>query len=97
MSTLSNHIIDTVAISTRYWKSLQAVITPNGYMWTCTNKMEHADAVLGDLSAESFADIWARAGSPCGTDSGCRVACRGDLANQTLNEVMTLTPHANFV
>lgn len=83
--------------STCNWSALQTVITPNGKVWRCTNKREHPDACLGDLSAESFADVWARSGGPCQVDGACRVLCRGHIANLTLDKVMQEMPHGNFI
>lgn len=82
---------------TCYWSAMQTVITPNGKVWRCTNKREHPDALLGDLSVESFADIWARSGGPCAVDGACRVLCRGHLSNLTLDKVMAPMPHGNFI
>lgn len=82
---------------TCYWSALQTVITPNGKVWRCTNKREHPDGLLGDLSVESFADVWARSGGPCGVNGTCRIACKGDPGNETLNELFTPIAHANFV
>lgn len=81
---------------TCYWTALQTVITPNGRVWKCVNKREHADACLGDLSTESFADIWQRSG-PCAVDGTCRVFCRGHLSNLTLGAIMTRPEHAEFI
>jgi MoaA/NifB/PqqE/SkfB family radical SAM enzyme len=83
--------------NTCFWSALQTVITPNGKVWRCTNKREHPDALLGDLSVESFAEVWARSGGPCQVDRTCRIACRGDLANLTLDGIMTPQHHANFI
>lgn len=82
---------------TCYWSALQTVITPNGKVWRCTNKREHADGYLGDLTEESFADIWARAGGPCSVNSQCRVMCIGSTKNPMLNEIMRERVHANFI
>ena len=82
--------------ATCYWATLQTVVTPNGMVWTCCNKREHGDALLGDLSTESFADIWARRG-PAEVTPSCRVMCRGHLANVTLNALMTEPAHAEFI
>lgn len=79
------------------WSALQTAISPNGKVWRCTNKTEHADALLGDLSVESFADVWARSGGACAVDGGCRVMCIGHTKNITLNEVMKYQPHSNFI
>lgn len=83
--------------ATCYWSGLQTVITPNGKVWRCTNKREHPDALLGDLSVESFADVWARSGGPCSVDGACRILCRGHLANLTLDKVMQPMPHGAFI
>lgn len=82
--------------ATCYWAALQTVITPNGKVWRCLNKREHGDAMLGDLTQESFADIWARAGT-CAVDGSCRVMCRGHVPNQTLNAVMAAPVHPEFI
>jgi MoaA/NifB/PqqE/SkfB family radical SAM enzyme len=79
------------------WSALQTVITPNGKVWRCTDKREHADALLGDLSVESFADVWARAGGPCQVNAGCRLMCRGHVANVTLDAIMARPEHGNFI
>jgi len=82
---------------TCHWSALQTVITPNGMVWRCTNKMEHPDALLGDLSVESFSTLWQRSGGACTVNSGCRILCRGHLANVTLNELFQPVAHGNFV
>lgn len=82
---------------TCHWSALQTVITPNGKVWRCTDKREHAGALLGDLTEESFVAIWERAGGPCRVDSGCRVMCRGHVSNVTLDAIMTETEHVNFI
>ena len=79
------------------WSALQTVITPNGKVWRCTNKREHPDALLGDLSVESFADVWARSGGPCQVDAACRILCRGHIANLTLDKVMQPMAHGAFI
>jgi cyclic pyranopterin phosphate synthase len=79
------------------WSALQTVITPNGKVWRCTNKREHADALLGDLTQEPFADLWARAGGSCAVDGACRVMCRGHIANITLDTLMVEPAHKNFI
>lgn len=82
--------------STCYWSALQTVITPNGMVWRCTNKREHPSALLGDLTVDSFADIWERSGGPCQVDAECRILCRGHVANMPLQTIMGETVHANF-
>lgn len=80
-----------------FWSALQTVITPNGKVWRCTNKREHPDALLGDLSEESFETVWARSGGACKVNATCRVACRGDIPNQTLNAILAPSAHENFI
>lgn len=80
---------------TCYWSALQSVITPNGKMWQCVNKREIAGEELGDLSTESFDDIWARH-KPCKVNGKCRVMCRGHSANLTLTEIMKPIKHGAF-
>jgi len=82
---------------TCFGAALQTAISPNGMMWRCTNKTEHPDALLGDLSVESFADVWKRSGGPCAVDATCRVMCRQHLANGTMTELAKEMPHRNFV
>lgn len=79
------------------WSAMQAAITPNGKVWRCTDKREHADALLGDLSVDSFADIWRQAGGPCAVTDTCRLMCRGHIANITLDAIMTEPAHVNFI
>lgn len=79
------------------WTALSTVISPNGKVWRCTNKREHPDALLGDLSVESFATLWERSGGVCSVNASCRVMCIGTAKNITLDEIMTPHPHANFI
>ena len=82
---------------TCHWSALQTVITPNGKVWRCLNKREHPEALLGDLTTESFSDIWERAGSTCAVDGKCRVMCRGHIANITLDAIMAEPAHRSFI
>lgn len=77
------------------WSALQTVITPNGKVWTCVNKRGIESALLGDLTTQSFKDIWK--GKSCLVDNKCRIMCRGHLANQSLDKIMTKPDHSNFV
>jgi len=81
---------------TCYWAAMQTAITPNGKVWRCVNKREHKAALLGDLAIESFYSIWQRASS-CAVDSQCRVMCRGHIANQTINAVLSEPAHSAFI
>lgn len=81
---------------TCWWSALQAVITPNGKMWTCVNKREFAGAEVGDLSIEPFHLIWSRHKAAM-VDQDCRVMCRGHIPNLVLNEIMGPRRHKNFI
>lgn len=82
--------------TTCWWSMLQTCITPNGKIWACVNRREHATAELGDLSVEAFPDVWARhEAAQVGID--CRVMCRGHLANETLTALVADRPHKEFV
>ena len=80
---------------TCHWSTLQTVITPNGMVWTCVNKREHPGALLGDLNETSFVNLWRRH-TAAPVDHDCRVLCRGDVANQTLDTLMSDQPHSEF-
>lgn len=82
--------------ATCFWSGLQTCITPNGKVWTCVNLREHPAAELGDLSVESFAEVWAR-GRLAKVNGECRLMCRGDVANRALDEIMASRAHAAFV
>jgi len=82
--------------STCHWTQVQTVITPNGKVWSCVNKREHAGALLGDLTEEPLPTIWQRSGA-CQVDGSCRVMCRGHIANITLDAIMTEPPHKEFI
>lgn len=79
------------------WIALQTVITPNGKVWSCVNKRGIESALIGDLTVDSFADIWRRSGKSCSVDSKCRIMCRGHLANITLDKVLSQPSHGNFI
>lgn len=82
---------------TCYWSALQTVITPNGKVWRCTNKRGVPDGLLGDLTQDSFADIWHRSGGACQVNDRCRIMCIGHAKNVTLDAIMTEPAHANFI
>lgn len=82
---------------TCYGSALQTVISPNGMVWRCTNKTEHPSALLGDLTQESFAELWARSGGACQVDGECRLLCRQHISNLSLQTIMAEAPHSNFI
>lgn len=82
---------------TCWWSALSTVITPNGKVWECVNKREHAVAEIGDITTESFAAIWERH-RPCKVDAQCRINCRGHVANRALSRLMADGgKHRNFI
>ena len=81
---------------TCYYSGLSTVITPNGSVWTCVNKREHAGDYMGSLQDESFSNIWGRR-KLAHVNGDCRVLCRGHLANLTAGEVMREVEHVNFI
>lgn len=78
---------------------LSTTITPNGKVWICPNRREMAHSELGDLTQETFADIWARhPGAVSVHPDLCRAMCKLHPVNQTLSPVFTDAPkHADFV
>jgi MoaA/NifB/PqqE/SkfB family radical SAM enzyme len=82
---------------TCYWSAIQAVITPNGKVWACLNKRSHKDAELGDLTKQSFEEIWTNAPIQY-VNNSCRVMCRGHVPNLTLDQMMRQPAyHRNFI
>jgi len=82
-----------------WWCGLQAVITPDGRIWTCANRRGQPAALLGDLNLETPELIWEKKArlvpEPVGKD--CRVLCRGHLPNLALHDILAERPHANFI
>jgi MoaA/NifB/PqqE/SkfB family radical SAM enzyme len=76
---------------------LNTTITPDGRMWLCPNRRGFAGSELGDLSKESFTDIWARHPGQWTDLTQCRVMCRLHLVNQRLDVIETPMQHQEFV
>lgn len=70
-----------------HWSTLQTVITPDASVWTCVNKRGFDGECLGNLTKESFSEIWARAKTP-DVNETCRVMCKGHLGNVELQNVL---------
>lgn len=79
-----------------HWAALQTVITPNGRVWRCCNTREVPAALMGDLTHETFDDVWARSGTVA-VDGHCRVMCRGHIANLTLDALLSPQEHGRFI
>jgi MoaA/NifB/PqqE/SkfB family radical SAM enzyme len=72
-------------------------ITPDGRVWVCPNRREFPGSSLGDLSVESFADVWARHPGQWTDFADCRAMCRLHLLNVTLDAIETPRLHPSFV
>lgn len=72
-------------------------VTPDGRVWVCPNRRGIAGSELGDLTKESFAEIWARHPGQWTDFSQCRAMCRLNLVNSTLSEVFQKRDHEAFV
>ena len=80
-----------------YWSKMQTVITPNGKVWTCVNRRGFDGDCIGDLTKQTFSEVWKHAIIK-EVDDKCRIMCRGHLANITLDHMMSdRTGHDNFV
>jgi len=78
------------------WSGLQAVISPNGCLWTCCNKRGFDGHCLGDLSKKPFSEVWAD--RPIAkVDDKCRVMCRGHMPNVVLHEIAKPIKHGAFI
>lgn len=83
----------TVCRGIRY----NTTITPDGRVWVCPNRREFPNSELGNLSKESFTDIWARHPGQWTDFKDCRAMCRLHLLNQTLDAIERPRAHASFV
>lgn len=81
---------------TCYGIMFTGVITPNGKMWKCVNRRGFPDSCIGDLNSESFVDVWAKQ-KPHTDFAKCRVLCRANVMNRTLDSVMQPIPHEAFI
>jgi cyclic pyranopterin phosphate synthase len=75
---------------------LNATITPDGRVWVCPQR-RGVGTPIGNLSTESFADIWARHPGHFVVDDGCRVMCRLHPVNSTLHALSEPRLHGAFV
>jgi MoaA/NifB/PqqE/SkfB family radical SAM enzyme len=80
-----------------YWTQMQTVITPNGKVWACVNRRGFEGDELGDMTTDSFEDIWTRSKAHQ-VDHNCRVMCRGHIPNLSLDRMMrNPTQHDLFI
>lgn len=72
-------------------------ITPDGLVWVCPNRRGIEGSSIGDLSRESFSDIWARHPRQWTDFRQCRAMCRLHLVNRQLDPIFAERPHEAFV
>lgn len=85
----------THGYETCYGVRLHATLTPDGRVWICPQR--RGVTAIGDVSRESFSDVWARHSGAYQVDDGCRVLCRLHPINETLAAVHTPRVHEAFV
>lgn len=76
---------------------LNATITPDARLWLCPNRRGEASALVGDLTTESFATVWARHPGSVLVERACRAMCRLHPINQTLDVVEATRQHEAFL
>ena len=77
---------------------LNATVTPDLRVWVCPNRREFNDgSCLGDLSRETWPEVWARHPGAWTDFTACRAMCRLHAVNETLGEVFRERPHAQFI
>jgi hypothetical protein len=76
---------------------LNATVTADGRMWVCPQRRGSRNGLLGDLSRESFAAIWARHPRSFTVDAGCRVMCRLHPVNEQIAALDAPRLHGSFV
>jgi cyclic pyranopterin phosphate synthase len=72
------------------------IVTPNGKVWTCVNRRGFPDSEIGDLNKNSFSEVWANQ-KVFKVNDQCRVMCRADEINRTLDVLSSPVPHEEFV
>lgn len=74
-----------------------ATVTPDGRVWFCLQRRGVLDSLIGDLSQESFEDIWARHPGAFRVNAGCRVMCRLHPINLSLHALERPRVHEAFL
>lgn len=83
---------------TCYGIRLNATITPDLRVWICPNRREFADgSCIGDLTKESWAEVWARHPGQWTDLRQCRAMCRLHPVNETLAAVERPRRHGAFI
>lgn len=76
---------------------VNATVTPDGRVWVCPQRRGVTGSAIGNLTQESFAEIWARHPRTFAVDDQCRVMCRLHLLNEQLQPVFATYQHEAFV
>ena len=79
-----------------YGIRLNATVTPDGRVWVCPNRREMPDSSIGDLTRETFREIWDRHPGQWTDFQQCRVMCRLHQVNEQMDAFMDMK-HAEFV
>lgn len=72
-------------------------LTPDGRLWVCPNRRGLPGSELGDLTTQSFAEIWDRHPGQWTDFTDCRAMCRLNQVNKTLATVYAPRAHEAFV
>lgn len=76
---------------------LNATVTPDGHVWVCVNRRGVPGSALGNLTHESFTDVWARHPGHWTVDAHCRAMCRLHPINEELHALRQPQAHEAFI
>lgn len=76
---------------------LNTTVTPDGRVWLCPQRRGIGGSCLGNVSTESFGDIWARHPGQWTDFAGCRAMCRLHPVNQAWAAIDTPRAHEAFI
>jgi len=76
---------------------LSTTVTPDGRVWVCQQRRGVRGSEIGDLSKESFSQVWAKHPGQWTDFADCRVMCRMHLSNEILAQLAQPVAHAAFV
>lgn len=76
---------------------LHATVTPDGRVWVCPQRRGVAGSMVGDLRAQSFAQLWAQHPGQWTAFADCRAMCRLHLANEQIAALEAPRAHEAFV
>jgi len=76
---------------------LVSMVTPDARVWVCPNRRGYPDSCIGDLTTQSWAEVWAQHPGRWTDFAQCRAMCRLHAVNETLSTVFDGTAHQSFV